>query len=61
MFVEFLKEHPLSALIDRRPACPFPPAESRAAWEGLSAEKRGALEALAARFRGEPYALLTAG
>ena len=61
MFVEFLKEHPLSALIDRRPACPFPPAESRAAWEGLSAKKRGALEALAERFRGEPYAPLTAG
>ena len=49
MFVEFLKEHPLSALIDRRPACPFPPADDRAAWEGLSTEKREALEALAER------------
>ena len=61
MFAEYLEAHPLSALIDRRPACPFPPADVRAAWEGLSTEKREALEALAERFRGQAYASLTAG
>ena len=60
MFNEFLQAHPLRTLIAERPACPFPPARDRAAWEGLSAARISALRSLAARYHGAEYPLLTA-
>ena len=61
MLAEFLEAHPLEALIDALPACPFPASDDRGAWDALPADRRAALLALAARYRGEAYPLLTAG
>ena len=61
MFIEYLRRHPLQALIAARPTCPFPPASDRAAWEGLPEAKRAALSALAEQYRAVEYPVLTAG
>ena len=60
MFAEYLQKHPLKTVLGALPACPFPDAEDRAAWEGLPQADRAALAALSESYRAVEYPLLTA-
>ena len=60
MFTEYLQEHPLRELIAHRPRCPFPTADNRPAWEGLSEEKKAALLRLAGQYRDVAFPVLPA-
>ena len=60
MFGEYFDAHPLRETLEQPPLRLFPPADDRAAWEGVTPEDRADLLALADRYRDVPYPICTA-
>ena len=60
MFGEYFDAHPLRETLEQPPLRLFPPADDRAAWEGVTPEDRTDLLALADRYRDIPYPICTA-
>ena len=60
MLTTFLQNHPMEEMLRRGSRKLYPPAEDRAAWEGLPEEMRREIRRLAAAFRDMPYPMRSA-
>ena len=60
MFTEFIRQHPIRDLLAGGVKKLYPPAEDRAAWEGIAPEFRNEIREMAEKYAGIPYPARTA-